>query len=63
MESGLFTSLGCRRCKASAHEDVVVHYEWAVTKQMRQDLLALKGKDADNMNESLLKVGIGSFYE
>jgi len=30
---GLFTSRGCRRCEASGHEAVVLHREWAATKQ------------------------------
>jgi len=30
-----------------AHEAVVVHCEWAVTKQMRRDRLARKVKNAD----------------
>jgi len=34
-ELGLFTSRDYRRCKASAHEAVVFHREWAATKQMR----------------------------
>jgi hypothetical protein len=35
VEPGLFTSRGCCRCKASAHEAVVVHREWVATQQMR----------------------------
>ncbi len=27
MEYGLFASRCCRRCKATAHEDVLVHFE------------------------------------
>ena len=34
-ELGLFTNRGCCKCKASAHEAVVFHREWAATKQMR----------------------------
>ena len=30
----LFTSQDCYRCKASAHEAVVFHSKWVVTKQM-----------------------------
>jgi hypothetical protein len=43
-EPGLFTSRACRRCKASAHEAVVFHREWAATKQMRLDRLAVREK-------------------
>jgi len=32
--TGIFTGRGCCRCKASAHEAVVYHREWEVTKQM-----------------------------
>jgi len=31
----LFTSLGYCRCEASAHEAVVIHRDWAATKQMQ----------------------------
>ncbi len=33
-ELGLVTGRGCCRCEASAHEAVLVHREWTVTKQM-----------------------------
>jgi len=34
--------------RGTAHEVVVLHHECAVTKQMRQDRLACKVKNADN---------------
>jgi len=36
--------------QGTAHEVVVLHHEWAVTKQMQQDRLACKVKIADNIN-------------
>ncbi len=42
-----FTSRGCYRCEASGREAVVFHRERAATKQMGQDRLARRVKDAD----------------
>ncbi len=55
MEDELFTNRGRCRCEASAHEDVVIHFEGTVMKQMRRDRLARRVKDAANKIGNVFK--------